>query len=472
MPEILDTPSSLRVAALQNSPSFNALFANTPESIRFKGATHYRDAARSVEEQLWYLSALAMTNPGHLYELSQRPVGPYSLDADDSAVVAAKAALKACQQKGAMLQLKRTNQLALISQAQHALSNQSDFGNVLAGIFTGGIATAVQVTEHQTEINQRQAMLTQIDIDIANNKQECIHAAQNLADAQADLDAANKRLREQEEAARKQKLADDIAEAKRKQDAAEEEAAASAARAAADAAAKRAKQAADEAAYRAANPEPEPDYSNWSPDDYPVVGDEGEWSDDPDSSYWLDAVDAGLYGDEEQTIEQLEAQGEERPRLTDSPYYFDRYYACDACQHYDARGDGHAPNGQPESPDYDDRPAVLGYDAERAMLDGYGCDDGTCPTCAGLEGYGAEGEGVLAIVAGLAAIAPSVINAFTAPSGGAQGNVTKETTDKILKETGVQDKIDAAAKAEGDKARNTVLLVGGGLAILIVKLLS
>lgn len=459
------TPDELRVSALQNAPAFNALYTHAPASLVFKGRVIERDAATTVEERLYYLSALAMTNPDALYELSQTQLGPYSLDADDSEVVAAQAAVRLCEKKVSALITKRAAQVKLIQQSRDVIENMKNGENIALGIFTAGIATAAMLAEATMALNQRQGILVNIDNELEAAKDECASARREVTAAQSRLDVANRKLREEEEKDRQRAAKEALAEAERRKDEAETRAAEAAAKRAADAAEKRAKQAAEESEWYANNPEPEPDYSSWNPSDYPAFGEEEGYQDDtyedPDDAYWADTMTSGIFGSEQQTAEHLEAIGETRPRRTSSPYYFDRYYACDAC------ANGNLP---PLGYDSED-PAGIGFDSD---TDGLGCDDGTCPTCAGegLEGYGAEGEGLLAIFAGVLALAPSVINAFSAPAGGSNGNVTKETTEKILKETGVQDKIDAAAAREGEKVKTTVILVGVGLGILALKFLA
>lgn len=449
-PNEMTSPADLRVAALQNSPAFLALYSHAPESIIFKGKVYNRDSALTVEERLWYLSALALVNPALVAQLAQTPIGPYSLDADDSEVVAAQKAVRDCEAKVSALTQKRKSQLALVKQAQDAIENMKSGENIALGFLTAGIATAAQLAEHQIALNQRKGILVQIENELEEAKTACQSARVELSSAQSRLNEANRKIRETEEkeriAALQEQAARATAEAERKE-------AERAAKAAADAAAKRAKQAEQEASA----PPPsygEPDPSNWNPGDYPAFGEEEPWpanceyygdcNGNPDDSYWADAMEAQVFGDEQATADQLAAMGEVPPRFSDSPYYYDRYYACDACPQ--------------------------GYDA--SDFGGLGCDDESCEACAQLDGYGAEGDGVLAIFAGLLAIAPSVINAFNAPAGGAGGNVTKETTDKILKETGVQDKIDAAAAREGEKVKTTVIVIGVGLGILILKALA
>lgn len=446
----MNTPNELRVAALQNSPAFNALYSAAPDSLTFKGGTMFRASARNVEEQLYYLSALAMVNPKALHDLARTPMGPYSLDADDSGVIAAKRVLKDCEAKLRQLSIKRTNQLALI---QHSIDAGNACGSgdgMAAAVFTMGISLAACKAEHHVALGQRKGILVQIDIDIASQTQACKDAAADVIEEQKKLDDANRKLREQEERDRATKAREDLAAAQRRGE--EQEARAEEARLKAQekAAAARAKQAEQEAAAR--SKQATDDASSYVPDDF--SGEEEVSYEDPDDSYWADAVESGIYGDADQTADQLHAQGECEPRHSDSPYYFDRYYACDACKDFDA-----------------------GAESEAQLFDGdgYGCDgDGTCPTCAGygLEGYGAEGDGVLAIFAGVLAIAPSVINAFSAPSGGAGGNKTKEMTDQILRDTGVQDKIDAAAAKEGDKIKTAVVIGFVALGALVVKLLA
>lgn len=455
--ENLSTPNELRVAALQNSPAFGALYRGAPASLRFKGQTHYRDAAMSVQEKLWYLSALSFVDPNALYALTQQAPSAYQLDADDSELVAAKRAQKECEQKLKALGVKRINQLALIKQAIDAGNKCGEGDGGFAAVFTGGISLAACKAEHHVARSQREGILAQIDIDITTAKEACRAAAEDVADAQAKYNEENRKIRAQEEKDRLQALAEERAEAQKRRD---EAAAANAERRRADAeaaAAERERRAQEQSDYEAAN---QPDPSSWNPADYPTFGEEdysGDYDDDGgddwgsgdvDDTYWMDAVAAGVFGDDEATERALYLQGETPPRFSSSPWGYDTFYACDGCANYDA-----------------------------AEGEAFGCDDdGQCEACSGygldqdgLTFYGAEGEGVMAIVAGVLAIAPSVINAFTAPSGGATGNTTKEVTDKILKETGVQDKIDAAAAREGEKARNWILLAAAGIGALVIK---
>lgn len=449
--ENLSTPNELRVAALQNSPAFNALYRGAPESLRFRGQTHYRDAAMSVQEKLWYLSALSFVDPNALYALTQQAPSAYQLDADDSGVREAKAALRAAEAKVRTLVIKRNSQQGLVDATQKALNACSEGDNIIGAVFTAGVSVLACKGEHTLLLNQRKGILAQIEMDLKAAQAELLNAQAALADAQADFNAENAKLRAQEEKDRQAALAEERAAAQRKRDA---EAEAAAARRQADAeaaAAERERRAKEKADYEAAN---QPDYSNWNPEDYPTFGEdpyasEDDWGGgDPDESYWMDAVAAGVFGDEEATENALALQGETPPRFSSSPWGYDTFYACDGCANYDAN-----------------------------EAEAFGCDDDhQCEACGGygldadgLTFYGAEGEGVMAIVAGVLAIAPSVINAFTAPSGGATANTTKEVTDRVLKETGVQDKIDAAAAREGEKARNWILLAAAGLGVLMLK---
>lgn len=448
--ETLNTPNELRVAALQNSPAFGALYRGAPASLRFRGRTHYRDAAMSVEEKLWYLSALSFVDPDALYALTQQTPSAYQLDADDTALREAKNALRAAEAKVRSLVVKKNAQVALVAATQKALNDCSEGDNVIGAVFTAGVSLLACKAEHTLALNQRKGILAQIEVDLKQAQGDLMNAQAAVADAQADFNAENAKLRAQEEKDRQAALAEERAAAQRQKDAAAAEAAARRQADAEAAAAERDRRAKEQAEYEAAN---QPDYSNWNPDDYPTFGSEEDYGDDwgsgsPDDSYWLDAVAAGVFGDEEATERALYLQGEEPPRFSTSPWGYDTFYACDGCANYDA--------AESEAFGCDD-------DHECAACGGYGLD------ADGLTFYGAEGEGVMAIVAGVLAIAPSVINAFTSPSGGATANTTKEVTDKVLKETGVQDKIDAAAAREGEKARNWILLAAAGLGVLILK---
>lgn len=486
--QVISDVSDIRIAAIQNRAAFNVAYQQAPEAVRFRGKTLYKDRAGSVEEQLAYLAAIALTEPQALGPVVNADTfgfdaGAFALDAADrsaldAAVKAqreAEATLRKLEAELRKLQLRKPQIEREIIRwvGKDADCKIWDGADVGLAILTIGIGTGIKKTVCEQEakdalikLKTEQAKNTDAQEDttqaIAEAKRAVVEAANVVKAEQAAYDEALKRQRAEEEAARLEKLEKQAKEAQERADARSAEAAAQAKIDAANAQAQREARAAEEkanqeawATYCAQNPD---DVENCGGDPYAGQGFTDESGNQWENDYWLDAETAeDTYGSVDTAADVGAAQDEDSCPRYQSPWAFDRYYACDCAHRHD------------DDEDY------------------YGCD--ACEAVYGLDGtaYGADtGQVVGGIIAGVLVAAPAIISAFSdnqsgqggtklgepgeQGQSGSSGGSSTNVADTILRATGFQSTIDNHAKTAGAEsaAKLTPIIWALGLGVLVL----
>jgi len=474
---------TLRTIANANPGIFAALFARAPKTVTFKGKTYVRDAARSVDERLWYLAAAATTQPGSVGAISKGVYSldeVYGLDPDRSQVDAAEQTLRAAKSKTSAVKSKLDGLRRMLRSFEQNLTNaraaQKEAQKVQVGdVFTAGISAAgrnlyadgqVKIWQDRIESLKTGALVGmagqegfQIPLNdgIAQNE-AALAAAQgeqraaeaDLAEAKKTYDAEARKLRQEEEQARREQARDEAArrradaEAKARDDAAARDTAAAEASASASA-----------SAAPMTNTQTDPGYVTDDPDyDY---SDEGDFAGADEMTTARDLFanedDARAYA--EDVLGVLGIDSDDCDAVLDylSPYSFDRYYAdascrCDGC----ARGGdcdvvddtrlamldaGWGLDAFTGAQDYDGDPDAEGFDADDAE-ESFGADK---ITEEGEQGYikPAPTPGQLfdfaslipLIISAVMMLAPSILKALGAPISLEEANPPDSTLAQV-----------------------------------------
>ncbi len=330
------TPAQV-VTAAATTPAFGAAFRAAPPTIRHGGKTYRRDDAKTVQQQVWYLAAVSMANPGAVASLAYKAsYDAYGVDddVDRSALDAAKLELEQARNavraaKDQIKQYERNLREAEESRRECDRLYPPTIPNPL-GIpvpnpgFVAGVPCRLkwdgQVQWWKDRI--RDAKTGTADKPGLAQLEADFRVAQTKYNTEKErYEAALRAKRYAEERARKQRLAD---KRRRAQEQGQEREAEELSRreeeesSAAEERQRRAEEAADESTYY-------PDDGGYYSEDEVIFGD-SEWLD-------YDAA-ADIYGDVEVAEDLLEAMGEDELAEA-SPWSFDRYYGCD-CEEYDA----------------------------------------------------------------------------------------------------------------------------------------
>lgn len=496
----ISSVSELRSTVISNAGVFAAAFARAPRSITYKGKHYTRDAARSVDERLWYLAAAAQTQPSAIssivsgsYSLDE----VYGLDPDRSGIDEAEATLRAASAKVGKVKaqldgIKRRVRDAE-SQLTMALAAQKEAQKVQVGdIFTAGVSAAarnlyadgqVQMWKDRISALKNGANVglaseggwtvptnagqSQLESALMDAKAEESAARAAVVEARAAYDREAAARRKEEEAAR-------IAQARDAADAARAQAEAAAREQAAAAATQTQTQNNAPPVY--ASNDTDPGYVAEDPNVY--GGEEAAWYEeelDTARELFGDEDDARAYAED---VLGLDAEANIGLEVYASPFAFDNYYAGGAY-------------GLDEDSVDDMRLAfldagwgfdglTLGYDADDA--DGaYGADkiteEGeqgfvpsmTPPPMPATGGAAAPFDfmSILPIIiAAVLAFAPLIIKALGGPSPVEDTSTPKDTAAELA----AQRERNAAAVKEESRSTEAGLYAGGLL--LAVKILG
>lgn len=403
---------AVKQLATQNPAVFNAAYNRAPTSVRYGGKTYSRNAASTPEQKLWYLAAVAKASPTSVQRLASLPLSldeVYGLDADRSALNDAEAVYRQAQsaQRAAEAKLK-----GLKRQLQTFLDRERDAQRRRDAV-RGWPAEWYEEGQVKLWQDRQQSIKNGVDVGMSSQQgwkpplndgivqnEAAVDAAREatrgaLADVQAAkaaYDAENKRLRDEERAARLAELKDEQARRVEQATAAAEEARANAAIQAASA----------------------PTYAQ---------GDMGDMGDASGDYAPLEDLSQDLYAEnfDAQGVALFDAHGmtaldaevdadtygqtwefHAPPVGYQSPYGFASYYQCDACaagHRCDEGGDCYRVSNV--------RAEALGFDADKI-------------TEAGDQGYTGGSTFDFAsvlpvIIAAVISLASALISAFMPP---------------------------------------------------------
>lgn len=506
--------STLRTTALSNAGAFAAAFARAPKSVTFKGKTYLRDAARSVEERLWYLGVAASTQPSALRSMASGSYSldeVYGLDPDRSRVDMAEQALATAQGNVQKVQSRlnglRAQVRSLESQKRNAeaqLVEARKFNG--ADVVTFGIAMAGRIAyaEGQVKLWQdridsvkngalvgmaaQEGFQVPVNDGIAQNEAKLeqakgeVRAAQSeLMSARSSYDAEARQMRQAEEAARREQASAETerqlaeAEARRREQEAQARLAASQA-------------AANSQMYEEVPVDPNGGYSD--PSGWETVGDEDSYeSEEPDWGDFGDELDTArdmTGGDEEMARAYAEdilgAEEDVEARLEYvSPYSFDSYYGADC----DGSCDGHCESCDEVAELREQMlDAGWGFDGMAYFADKLGDEDeqgASGRTGAGgtfltpppmVSGSAAAPFDFMSIIplilTAVLALAPLIISAFAPPVAMEDAQPPKSVIDDVRAQQGAV----VLDEHSDEKTRMENLAVYGGGAALLIKLLA
>lgn len=432
------TPQEV-VSAAAATPAFSSAFRAAPPTVRRSGKTYRRDDARNVQQQVWYLAAAAMANPGQVAALASKG---YDLDPDRTALDEAERAERAAYAKftsakgrvaGLHRELKRLEENQRTAEATRATCKDLD---PFCQWHWNGQIQWWKDRQYDLRVGQGQwkdAGLAQAERALEEARSEWIGAKARVADERKRYNEQLRAARDEEERARQEQLAEERRRAeneRRTREAEELRRREEDERRAAEERRKRAEEA-------AAN---QPSYEDtYSEEDY--TDDEGVIFGD---SEWLDhALAEDVYGDADVAEDLLADVGEPvagEDLVPPSPWEFDQYYGCDACY----------------------------------------CDGEPCEACG--RGYDAAAEEqffldwtvvLTGIIAAILAIAPIILAQLSPPPTADDSSAdTNPGAESIVKEvaerTGVQGLIDEHARKAGAAARPDLTLPAAILALAIL----
>jgi hypothetical protein len=456
--------SQLRSTAIANTGVFSAAFARAPRSVTYGGKTYSRDAAKSVDERLWYLAAAARTQPSAIAAIASGSYSldeVYGLDPDRSGLDEAEAALRAASAKVGNVKAKLDGVNRQIKNFEanlaRALAAQKEAQKVQVGdVLTGGISAAarnlyadgqVKIWKDRIESFQTGSLVgmagqegfqiplnagqSQLQAALTEAKADESAARQAVVEARAAYDRDAAARRREEEAAR-------AAQARDENERRRAEAEAAAREQAAAQASQQQTQTYANAAPAYANNDTDPGYVE--DDGYVNGGDDAAWYEeelDTARDLFGDEDDAMAYAQDVLGVDDDDVD-EAAMRAYVSPYGFDSYYSAgamgldeddldDARLAYLQAGWGFDVEAMPLEYDSEDDDGSFGADKITDEGDqGYSAPPFTTPPMPPVNGGSDRPFDFMSvlpiIIAAVLALAPVIISSFTKPTSVDEGN--------------------------------------------------
>lgn len=516
MTPTVSTPAALATLAKANPGIFAAMYARAPKAITFQGKNYVRDAASSVESKLWYLAAVARTQPSALQAIQRGSYSLdeiYGLDPDRSEIDTAEAELRAAElardRAGARVaslkrQVKDFEDRVRDAQKRYEECSKRpvEATDVLLAIGTLGAGNlartagcqAYEKGQIQLWRDRIQAVKTGAMVGMAGQEGFAVPVNDGIVQNEAKVREANAEVTAAKSRLNSAKRAYDAAA--RRQRAEEQRAALEEARARNAEAAEQARLEAELRAQEAAAQSVADGYAQTEAetgwygnatdpgayvygDDYYATEEAGyyeEESGDDYSSWWAEEFDAGmaLYGTEERArAHAVDATGfdpdEMALRSYVSPWSFDAYYADAACECGSAcdecgdRADQLRASYLANGWGFDDEAAA--YYADKITEEG---DQGFSGIGAGSAATPFDfGAVIPLILQAVLTIAPLLISTFMPPPAVHEAGPVPPSVTRDVAELTPPPMVSAPPAMDTERA----LLIGGGL-FLLYKLVS